>query len=180
MTQCGDGTWCCGQANETSCCNKNLGFQLAASIASYATSGVVVSAAGTTMVAVTGTSKNSLGISDAIATTSALSSTNGNAPFMTSGNSASSTNGSASSSTSGSNNLTIGLGVALGVVILAMVALVFFLRRILRARSRGDGQGEVTGSTPKSGASYYENRTELAQPVKIHEFPNRREPAEML
>lgn len=42
MTNCIDGTWCCGSSNETDCCDKNLGFQLAPSIAPYAATSTTV------------------------------------------------------------------------------------------------------------------------------------------
>jgi ABC-type Fe3+ transport system permease subunit len=38
LTHCSDGSWCCGTNNLTSCCDRNLGFQIAASIPPYAAS----------------------------------------------------------------------------------------------------------------------------------------------
>src|SRR5271167_1108836 len=51
MTQCtADGSWCCGQNNVTSCCDKNLGFQIASSIAPYATNAAASTVISTTTV----------------------------------------------------------------------------------------------------------------------------------
>jgi hypothetical protein len=53
MTHCTDGSWCCGTQNST-CCNRNLGFQVPALISPY-TSAVATSTSATS----TGTSKSS-------------------------------------------------------------------------------------------------------------------------
>jgi len=43
MTQCTDGTWCCGARNITDCCDKKLGFELKAELVTFNAKPVTVS-----------------------------------------------------------------------------------------------------------------------------------------
>ena len=44
MTQCTDGTWCCGARNFTNCCDQKLGFTLKADLVTFNAQPVTVSA----------------------------------------------------------------------------------------------------------------------------------------
>jgi len=43
MTQCTDGTWCCGARNFTNCCDQKLGFELKAELVTFNAEPVTVS-----------------------------------------------------------------------------------------------------------------------------------------
>lgn len=77
---------------------------------------------------------------------------------------------------SSSNSLEIGLGVALGVVILAAAAMWLVLYRRHRGRH---GDGPWGGSPTGFMSSYDAPNSELEQPNMIHEIPSRWEPVEM-
>ena len=44
MTQCTDGTWCCGARNLTNCCDRSLGFELKAELVTFNAKPVTISA----------------------------------------------------------------------------------------------------------------------------------------
>lgn len=155
MTLCADGTWCCGQQNTTGCCDKNLGFKLAASIAPFAASSTAATA-------------TTIGMATIITTSSMPAS---NTP-------SSSASGStiSQSSTNSNNSLGIGLGVALGLVLLAVAAVGLFLYR--RHRARVHASELRTGGPDEAVLKTYIGH-ELPQPVKIHEASHIREPVEL-
>jgi hypothetical protein len=151
MTQCSDGSWCCGSQNQTDCCDKNLGFKLESSIAPFASS----------------TASATVTLSSATATAMLSNTTSSSSPSE-------STN--SPSSTSANKSLGIGLGVALGVVLLAVVILAFMLYRRHRTQRRRKDQGIAAPDiiVPSFPAGH-----EVPQPVKIHEVPHFKEPVEM-
>jgi hypothetical protein len=53
MTQCPNGSWCCGANNNTDCCNISLGFQLAPTLVSFDSSNTSATVTATVAVTVT-------------------------------------------------------------------------------------------------------------------------------
>ena len=49
MTQCADGSWCCGAKNFTDCCAKNLGFALKAELVTFNAAPVTLSTTATAL-----------------------------------------------------------------------------------------------------------------------------------
>ena len=116
LTQCTDGSWCCGSKN-TACCNNNQGFQVAKAIPPYVVADA--SSTGTATSSPTGTSSPAQNTQNSIST---------NPPVKAS-----------------SNGAEIGLGAALGVILLAAVVVgvyFFFKRRGIRR-----GRVELVGDS---------------------------------
>jgi len=159
LTHCTDGSWCCGGAN-TTCCNNNQGFQVASAISPY------INAASTR----TGTTTSATG-------------TGTSAPET--GNS-SSTVPPTSSPSSSLNGVAIGLGAALGILLLGAIAFGIFLwgkKKAARRRPIELGPGRTTewkDEYPLAQVQNQQVRHDLETPHVAPGYgPNGMIPAEM-
>ncbi|KAE9365487.1 hypothetical protein N431DRAFT_549678 [Stipitochalara longipes BDJ] len=159
LTQCTDGSWCCGSQN-TACCNNNQGFQVAKSIPPYAAADA--SSTGT------GAVSSPTGTGTTSPTQKPQTSTPTNPPHQRS-----------------SNGAEIGLGAALGVILVAIIAVAVYLffkkRGLRRGRVELGGDSKIAypmipvqqGVVNQYGQGQFEGYQPLQPQVQIHEIAPR-------
>jgi hypothetical protein len=150
VSECADGSWCCGVAN-TTCCDDNLGFRLASIIAPY-TNAVSTS---------TGTTSSTAGTGTSTATSS---------PAQGSQSSPSST------PPSSNNGAEIGLGAALGVI--AIVGVVAGIYMCKKKRMSQRDLIEFGRSGPRHTFPHQQQEIQELPPTSAY-GPNGMYPAEM-
>jgi hypothetical protein len=138
MTHCSDDTWCCGDKNNSDCCDKGFGFKLASSIAPY--------------LQATGSSAANITATVTVTSTPTLD--------------------PQGSATVSSQSGAIGLGVALGVVLLADAAVI---NLCLFRRQKWRNNGGVLWNVGPGGANIAQHKGhyELPQGLIINEAPER-------